>query len=80
MVGLALAALLLALDESQLGGDLLMDDPRLVGLVGGTDQVDGHLRFDGRGTDALATWGHLRGSFQEVGSGLGQARPYMWLA
>ena len=47
LVGLALATLLLALDESQLGGDLLLDGTGLVGLVGGADEVEGHLRLDG---------------------------------
>ena len=38
------AGLLLALAEGgQLGGDLLLDAAQLVQLVGGADQVDGHL-------------------------------------
>ena len=75
---LGLAAPLLALAEGrQLGGDLLLDLPRLQGLVGGAHQVEGHLSLDRQGADALLTGRHLGGHLQEgsADGDAGDARP-----
>lgn len=45
-----LAVFLLAFRlDGQLGGDLLLDRAGFVGLVGGTNEVDGHFCFNRRG-------------------------------
>jgi len=52
-----LAVLLLSFRLSgQLSGDLLLDRAGFVGLVGGTNEVDGHFCFNRRGCDALPAW------------------------
>lgn len=52
-----LAVLLLAFRlGGQLGWNLLLDSAGFVGLVGGTNEVDGHFCFNRKVNDALPAW------------------------
>lgn len=52
--------------SSQLGGDLLLHDCRLIHLVGGADQLDGQLGLGGQGGDALPPWWNFWRNFLGV--------------
>lgn len=60
MRAFAFAALVLALQCGQLDGNLLLDSALFVQLVGGADQVDGHLGFGGQGGATLPALRHVR--------------------